>query len=136
MSTFMIMRDIDVNMHNVNEYIKLQMYLFNKNNIIKVKREFYIVDNLIVKALIDINIIKLEDIIFDIRKNVIIIDLYKDIQIFFIFVNHRFQTRATIFNNNQKKMTISSHFNITILIVDLKCKPFKLPNNRDFLFES
>ena len=41
--------------------------------------------------------------ILDIKKDVIIIDLYKNIQNFFIFINHRSRTRATIFNNNQKK---------------------------------
>ena len=135
-STFITMRDIDVNMHNVNEYIKLQIYLFNINDIVKVKREFHIVDNLAVKALIDINIMKSKSMILDIKKNVIIIELYKNIQIFFIFINHRSLTRVTIFNNNKMKITISSHFNITISIVDLKCRSFKLSNNRDFLFES
>ena len=74
--------------------------------------------------------------ILDIEKNVIIIDLCKNIQIFFIFVNHRPQTRVTIFNNNKTKMIIPSHFNMTISIVDPKCKFFKLLYNRDFLFES
>ena len=55
-------------MHNVNEYIKLQMYLFDKNDIIKIKKEFHIVDKLIIKTLIDINIIKSKDMIFDIKK--------------------------------------------------------------------
>ena len=132
----MTMRDIDVNMHNVNEYIKLQIYLFNKNNIVKVKKEFYIVDDLVVKALIDINIIKSEDIILDIKKNVIIIDLYKNIQISFIFINHRSHIRITIFNNNKTKMIISSHFNMIVSIIDLKCKSLKLSYNRNFLFES
>ena len=96
----MTMRDINVNMYNINEYVRLQMYLSDKNDIIKIKKEFYIVDDLAVKALVDINIIKSKDMIFDIKKDVIIIDLYKDIQIFFIFVNHRSQIRVTIFNNN------------------------------------
>ena len=112
------------------------MYLFDKNGITRIKREFYIVDDLIVKALIDIDIIKLEDMILDIKKNVIIIDLCKNIQISFIFINHRSQTRVTIFNNNKTKMIISSHFNMTIPIAGLKCKPLKLSYNRDFLFES
>ena len=38
--------------------------------------------------------------IFDIDKNIMIIDLYKNIQILFISANHRFQIRITIFNNN------------------------------------
>ena len=78
-STFIIMRGIDVNMHNINEYIRLQMYLSNKNDIAKIEREFYIVDNLAVKALTNINIIKPKNIILDIGKNVMIIDLCKNI---------------------------------------------------------
>ena len=74
-------------MYNINEYVKLQIYLFDKNDIIKIKREFYIIENFVIKTFIDINIIKLKNIIFDIKKNVIIIELYKDIQIFFIFAN-------------------------------------------------
>ena len=79
MSILITMKDIDVNIHNVNEYIKLQMYLFNKNDIVKVKKEFHIVDDLIIKTLIDINIMKSKDMIFDIEKNVMIIDSCKDI---------------------------------------------------------
>ena len=96
----MIIKDINVNMHNVSEYVKLQMYLSDKNDIIKIKKEFYIVDDLVIKVLINIDIIKSKNMIFDTEKNVIIIDLCKNIQIFFIFINHRSRTRATIFNNN------------------------------------
>ena len=131
----MIIKDIIVNIHNVNEYIRLQMYLSDKNNIIKIKQEFYIVDNLAAKALIDIDIIKSKDMILDIKKDVIIIDLCKNIQILFIFINHRPLTRITIFNNNKTKTIISSHFNIIVSIIDLKYRSFKLLNNRDFLFE-
>ena len=111
------------------------MYLFNKNNIIKIKKEFHIVNNLVIKTFIDINIMKLKDIILDIRKNVIIINLYKNIQILFIFINHRFLIRVTIFNNNKTKIIISLHFNITVLIIDFKYRSFNLSSNRDFLFE-
>ena len=78
-STFIIIKGINIDMHNINEYVKLQIYLFDKNDIIKVKKEFYIVDDLAIKAFIDIDIIKPENMIFDIKKDVIIIDLYKNI---------------------------------------------------------
>ena len=39
-------------------------------------REIYIINNLLIKVLIDINIIKFKDIILNINKNLIIIDLY------------------------------------------------------------
>ena len=94
------MRDINVNMYNMNEYIKSQIYLFVKNDIIRIKKEFHNIDNLVIKAFVDINIIKSKSIILDIEKNVIIIDLYKDIQFIFIFFNHRPRIRVTIFNNN------------------------------------
>ena len=136
MSTFIIVRGIDVNMYDVNEYVKLQMYLSDKNDIAKIEKEFHIVDDLAVKALIDIDIIKPKDMVFDIEKNVIIIDLCKDIQIFFIFINHRPQTRVTIFNDNKTKMIIPSHFNMTISVADPKCRSLKLSYDRDFLFES
>ena len=135
MSTFIIVKGIDVNIHNVNEYVRLQMYLSDKNDITKIEREFYIVDNLAVKALVDIDIMKSKGMILDIGKNVMIIDSCKNIQIFFIFVNHRPQTRVTIFNNNKTKMIISSHFNMIISVIGLKCRSFKLLYDRDFLFE-
>ena len=85
MSIFITMKDINVNIHNVNEYVRLQIYLFDKNDIVKIKREFYIVDNLAVKAFADINIIKSKDMILDIEKNVIIIDLYKIFNFFYFY---------------------------------------------------
>ena len=111
------------------------MYLFDKNDIVRIKKEFYIVDDLAVKALIDIDIMKPKGMILDIEKNVIIINLCKNIQIFFIFINYRSQTRVTIFNNNKTKMIISSHFNMIISIIGSKCRPLKLLYDRDFLFE-
>ena len=131
----MIVKGIDVNMYDVSEYVRLQMYLFDKNDIVRVKKKFHIVDDLAIKALIGIDIIKSKDMILDIKKNVIIIDLCKDIQISFIFANHRSQTRTTIFNNNKTKMIISSHFNMAISIAGLKCRSFKLLYDYDFLFE-
>ena len=35
----MIIKGIDVNMHDINEYVKLQIYLFDKNNIIKIEKK-------------------------------------------------------------------------------------------------
>ena len=111
------------------------MYLSDKNDIVKIEKEFHIVDDLVIKALIDVNIMKSKDIILDIKKNVIIIDLYKNIQIFFIFINHRSLIRATIFNNNKTKMMIPSHFNIIVSIIGFKCRFLKLSYDHDFFFE-
>ena len=52
------------------------MYLLDKNNTTIIERELYIVDNLIVKALIDIDIIKLERIVIDLKNDFIKINAY------------------------------------------------------------
>ena len=59
-------KDIEIKRYKVNECIKIKIYLFNKNNnFILIKREFYIIDNLTIKALINIDIIKSKDIILN-----------------------------------------------------------------------
>ena len=80
-----IIRELNINTYNISEYIKLYIYLFDKNDIILIKREFHIVENFTIKALIDINIIKLKRIILNMRKNIIIIDFYQNIEIFITF---------------------------------------------------
>ena len=75
----MIIRGIDVNMHDANEYVRLQIYLSDKNGIAKIEKEFHIVDDLAVKALVGINIMKSEGMVLDIEKNVMIIGLCKNI---------------------------------------------------------
>ena len=77
MFILIIVKDINNKKYNVNKYIKIKMYLSNKNDVITlIKRELYIVDNLIIKIFIEINIIKFENIIFDLKYNIIKIDVY------------------------------------------------------------
>ena len=58
-----IIKEINSNKY---EIIKIKIYLFNKNKIIiLIEREFYIIDNLTIKTLIEINIIKSKEIILD-----------------------------------------------------------------------
>ena len=85
------MRGLDTNIYNINEYINLEIYLLGKtsNDVILIKREFYIVDNLIIKVFIDIDILKLEGIVFDVIKDIIIIILYKNLKISIIFNSQR-----------------------------------------------
>ena len=75
-SILIIVKDIESRKYNISEYIKLKIYLLNKNNIVVIERELYIIDNLIAKALIDINVIKFERIVIDLRNDLIKIDVY------------------------------------------------------------
>ena len=84
-------RGLDINIYNINKYINLEIYLSSKNNnnIILIKREFHIVDNLIIKVFINIDILKPEDIVFDIIRDTIIIISYKNFEVLMTFNNQR-----------------------------------------------
>ena len=88
-ASLITIREIEINTYNTSEYIRLKIYLLekNKNNITLIKREFYVINNLTIKVLININIIKLEEIVIDIVRNLIIIDLYKNLKISIISFN-------------------------------------------------
>ena len=65
-SILIIIKEINSNKYEVSEYIKIKIYFFNKNKIIiLIEREFYIIDNLTIKTLIEIDIIKSKEIILD-----------------------------------------------------------------------
>ena len=65
---FIFIKDLNINICDINEYINFEIYFLGKNNIniILIKKEFYIVDNLIIKIFIDIDILKPEGIILNI----------------------------------------------------------------------
>ena len=75
-SILIIVKNIENRKYNISEYIKLKIYLLDKNEIVVIERKLHIVDNLIAKALIDINVIKLERIVIDLENNLIKIDEY------------------------------------------------------------
>ena len=65
-STLITIKEINNNKYEISEYIRIKMYLFDKNKIIAlIEREFYVIDNLIVKTLIEIDIMKSKEIILD-----------------------------------------------------------------------
>ena len=77
MFILIIVKDINNKKHNVNKYVKIKIYLSNKNDvIILIKRELYIVDNLTIKTFIKINIIKFKNIILNLEYNIIKINVY------------------------------------------------------------
>ena len=120
MALLMTVRGLSTNTYNTSEYIRIKIYLLDKNNynIALIKREFYIVDNLTAKTLIDINIIKLEGIVLNVVRNIITITLYKNLEVLITSANHRPQIKATVFSN--KRIIISAYSNIAILITSPK----------------
>ena len=108
------------------------MYFLNKNKIAIIEREFYIIDNLIVKILIKINIIKSKRIIINLKNNIIKIDVYNNSKILIVAIIRESFINITIYSN--KRIIILICFNIVILIIKIE-KILSLLNNRDLLFK-
>ena len=75
------MRGLGINHYDANEFVRIPIYFPNTTIIVLIIREIYIVDNLNAKTFIDIDIIKSEDLIFDFRRNVIIVDSCQQLKI-------------------------------------------------------
>ncbi len=58
------------------KYTKLLIYIPRGNSTTFIKRELYIINNLLAKALIEVNILKPKGIIINLKRNLIIIYFY------------------------------------------------------------
>ena len=68
------MRRLDIKEHDIYKYAIILIYIPNNNNkVILIRYKIYIVNNLFVKTLIDINIIKFKIIILNINKDLVTI---------------------------------------------------------------
>ena len=94
-----------------------------------IRREIYIVNDLLIKALININIIKFKVIVFDISKNLIIIKLYNSFQILMFIIIKDFKINVVIVNKT--RYVILTYF---FLIVFIEHVDFLI--NKNLIFES
>lgn len=134
MFILIIVKDINSKKHNVNKYIKIKIYLSNKNDVITlIKRKLHIVDNLTIKTLIEINIIKFKNIILDLEYNIIKIDVYQNYEIFIIITTQK--SRINIIIYNKKRIIIFSHLNVVVLMFKFNKTRLMLLKNRDLLFK-
>lgn len=108
------------------------MYISKNIDIVLIKREFHVVDDLIVKIFIEIDIMKLKNIIVDLSRDIMKINICENLEIFIVVIVRDSRTNAIVYNN--KRITIPSHSNVTILVIESRKKLF-LPENRDFIFE-
>ena len=74
-------KDINNKKYNVSEYIRLKLFFHRLANIALIEREFYIINNLTIIALIDINIIKSKRITLDFGNDVAIFEYYNNTSI-------------------------------------------------------
>ncbi len=74
-------RGLGSSKYNTTEYIIVSIYIPSKDGITLIIKELYIINNLLIKVLININIIKLKGIIINIGKNIVIIILYNALEV-------------------------------------------------------
>ncbi len=90
---FFKIRNIDNREYNISKYCKFDFYIigtYNKASIIAYfKQEIYVIDSFWTKVLINIDIIKLKIIFFDIIYKEIIIDNCKIIVSFFVILKRK-----------------------------------------------
>ena len=100
----------------------------DNSKITLIRRKIYIVDDLSAKALISIDIIKPEDIILDINKDLITISSCESLQVPISTVVKEPHTDTTVLNKARHAMPAHSFITVPI-------KPVELPQDRDLIFE-
>ena len=85
--------------YNTYKYIKLKIYLLSlTSKIALIDQEFYIIDNLIAKVLISIDIINPKSIVIDLDINIIKIGTCKDLLIPIDITSKDARVNTTIFS--------------------------------------
>ena len=128
--------DIDDKLHDNSKYTEFDFYivdtLSNQSSIIvHFRREIHLMNDLKVHALLDVDILKFEQIIFDMNKRIITFFACSNLIAFMklIFKSQRIVRTIRLID----KIIISSH---TCLIVFVKIRDQNLSTNRDYNFES
>ena len=113
-------RGLDTKEYNAYEYIVIPIYIPDKNNkIILIRRKIYIIDNLSTKALININIIKLEDIILDTSKDITVISSYNSLYISISIVIKGLYIDAVVISKARYIVPTYSFITVPIEPIDL-----------------
>ena len=134
MFTSIIVKGIRNKRHEASEYIRIKIYLSGKDSLITlIKREFYIVNGLITKALIDIDIMKSKGIVIDLQNNVIKIGICQSLEVSIVVTNKESRINAIIYSS--KRTMISLYCNVAILVSGLRKQMLDLFYNRNFLYE-
>lgn len=133
MTSSLKVRDIDVSTHETKKYIDIFIYLSSRNDSNKmtcIKREMHIVENLKAKMLIEIDILRLEDITLNVSNKLTRIDSCENMKVALKIHQRDSFVRRTIISRFVE--IISSEEQTKIKIAMFK----SLSKDRDFIFES
>ena len=130
----MTVKGIGSRRYKASEFTKVKLYLQGKNGkIALIDRELYIIDNLSAKALIGIDIIKPEDMVIDLAKDVMTIGACDNLEVAITAKTRGEPSNTTLYS--AKRMTIPPHCNVAVPVAGPRLAPLQLPDNRDLIFE-
>ncbi len=132
MTSFLTIRDIESNIHEIKKYVNFSIYLFSKedsNKMTKIHREMHLIENLKANMLIDNDILESKEIIIDVQEKKTIIRSCQN-----LIIDVKIHQRESFVRKNVVNyfaIVISSEF-----YVKISYKMKDLFSNRDFWFES
>ena len=140
MNSSMTIKKVNTATYQTDKYVNIDLYLFTSiNKIIHLKCEFHFVNNFKTNMLIDIDIMIIENMIFNLFEQKIILIKHQNMNNISLSVSINIthwsvnQIKWSIFN--AIKTRISPNSRQMIDIKNNKNKFFKLSKNRDLLFE-
>jgi hypothetical protein len=127
---FISVRDIDIIIHNCSEYVQLKLFISKSFEIVKFTHQAYIIDNLKAKFLMNMNILKFEEIILDISRRRLILSLCENLKMFIrVISKSKFKINRVILVERFISISAKSMISISIKI---KNSLF----DRDYYFQS
>ncbi len=132
MTTFLIVRDIESNVHETKKYVNFSIYLSSKNDstrLIEIHRELHLVKKLKINMFIENDILRSKEIIINVQQKTTIIRSCENLIIEIKIHQRRFFVRRNIINQFVKIIFSEVYVKISYKMKDLSL-------NRDFLFES
>ena len=111
----MTVKGIDNKRYKASEYVKIKMYLLSKDGTVAlIERELHIVDNLIAKTLIGVDIMKPEGIIINLQNDVMRIGSCQNLEVPIVVISKGIRINATIYSS--KRMVIPLYINMAVPI--------------------
>ena len=117
-------RSIEVKVHDSFEYVEVDVYITKKitddSDIEHLKIEFHLIDDFKINVLIEMNIMKLENIIFNFEKKIMVISTCENLE-----ASISIQKKKTSINR-----TIRASAQIIISIGEIMAVPIHVKNNQ------
>ncbi len=132
MTAFLIVRDIESNVHEIKKYVNFSIYLSSKNDpttLVEIHRELHLVEELKVNMLIENDILKSKEIIIDVQQKTATIRSCEN-----LIIEVKIHQRESFVRRNIISQFVSVIFSEAYAKISYKIK--NLSSNRDFLFES